>query len=128
LGKTEIQRKTLNPVWQYHSARYDLADESLLQDRPIEFKVWDYDVVSSNDIIGVVHLDASTLLLPGSSGQISGWYPIYDTIRGIRGKLNVSIKLQLVDNSNLFKERFFYFILLFYFLLYFYCYSIHFYY
>jgi hypothetical protein len=45
--------------------------------------VFDYDLVSSNDIIGVVYIDLNCLLMEDSPGQIAGWFPIYDNIRGM---------------------------------------------
>ena len=36
--------------------------------------------------------------------QISGWFPLYDTLRGIRGEVNVQIKLQFFGDVNPFKD------------------------
>jgi hypothetical protein len=36
--------------------------------------------------------------------QISGWFPLYDTIRGIRGEINVQVKLQFFGDVNPFKD------------------------
>jgi hypothetical protein len=66
--------------------------------------VWDYDVVSSNDIIGVVYIDLNCLLMEDSAGQIAGWFPIYDNLRGIRGQLSVTTKLEFFVNDNPFKD------------------------
>lgn len=66
--------------------------------------MWDYDVVSSNDIIGVVYIDLNCLLMENSAGQIAGWFPIYDNLRGIRGQLSVTTKLEFFVNENPFKE------------------------
>ena len=67
-------------------------------------RVWDYDVVSSNDIIGVVYIDLNCLLMEDSAGQIAGWFPIYDNLRGIRGQLSVTTKLEFFVNENPFKD------------------------
>eukprot|EP01113_Clastostelium_recurvatum_P019072 TRINITY_DN2249_c0_g1_i2.p1 TRINITY_DN2249_c0_g1~~TRINITY_DN2249_c0_g1_i2.p1 ORF type:complete len:1532 (+),score=404.05 TRINITY_DN2249_c0_g1_i2:123-4718(+) len=101
--RTEICRKTLNPVWN-EDFRFEVPNDSMLQDEPLELKVWDYDVVSSNDIIGVVYLDLNTLLNRDAIGHIAGWFPIYDTLRGIRGQLFVSAKLEFFLNVNPFKD------------------------
>jgi hypothetical protein len=67
-------------------------------------RVWDYDLVSANDIIGIVYIDLNNLLMPDSSGQISSWFPIYDTLKGIRGELNATVKLEFFGNVNEFKD------------------------
>lgn len=33
-----------------------------------------------------------------------GWFPIYDTMKGIRGSLYVLVKLQFIGNNNPFRE------------------------
>jgi hypothetical protein len=43
-------------------------------------------------------------LLPESQGQIAGWFPIYDTMSGIRGALNIAVKMQFFGNLNQFRE------------------------
>jgi hypothetical protein len=43
------------------------------------------------------------LLTWDSGAQICGWFPIYDTLMGIRGELNAQIKLQFFGNKNPFK-------------------------
>ncbi len=35
--KTEIKRKTLNPLWN-EDFRFEISDDSMLQDTPLEFK------------------------------------------------------------------------------------------
>ena len=35
---------------------------------------------------------------------ISGWFPIYDTIHGIRGEINVVVKVDLFNDSNRFRQ------------------------
>ena len=60
--------------------------------------------MSSNDIIGVVYIDLNCLLMEDSAGQITGWFPIYDNLRGIRGQLSVITKLEFFVNENPFKD------------------------
>ena len=67
------------------------------QDVPVEFVVMDKDVVQ-DDPIGVVYIDTSNLLLRCINGSdttphLEGWFPIYDTLEGVRGELRVDIKL-----------------------------------
>ena len=41
--RTQVQRKTLNPFWD-EDFRFEVADDSVLQSEPIEFRVMDHDV------------------------------------------------------------------------------------
>ncbi|KAJ3037922.1 hypothetical protein HDV00_001200 [Rhizophlyctis rosea] len=64
----------------------------------------DYDQISYNDSIGTVYVDLDPLLTWDSQAQISGWIPIFDTLRGIRGEINCQIKLQFFGDINPFKD------------------------
>jgi len=101
--RTSVFRKSLNPVWN-EDFRIEVSDDAMLQDEPLELRVFDYDSISVDDVIGVVGLDLNPLLAEESRGQLSGWFPIYDTIKGMRGELNVQAKLQLFEDTNPFKE------------------------
>lgn len=35
---------------------------------------------------------------------MSGWLPIYDTIHGIRGEVNVAIKIEFFSDLNQFRQ------------------------
>lgn len=35
---------------------------------------------------------------------MSGWLPIYDTIHGIRGEINVVVKVELFSDFNKFRQ------------------------
>ena len=108
--QTSVQRKTLSPVWD-EDFRFEVADDSVLQSEPIEFRVMDHDVYTADDPVGLVHVDLSPLLMRIAQGTerdgaltIQGWFPIYDTLRGIRGDLNLSIKLNYIEDDNRFKD------------------------
>ncbi|KJE97542.1 hypothetical protein CAOG_07382 [Capsaspora owczarzaki ATCC 30864] len=100
--KTIVCKKTLCPVWNA-DFRFELEDEEL-QDDTLEIKVWDQDTISSDDAIGKVLVDLNPLLSPDGPAQIAGWFPIYDTLRGIRGEVNVSVKLDLISDVNKFRD------------------------
>lgn len=72
------------------------------KNEPLEIKVLDYDQITYNDAIGSVFFDLNPLL-SWESSQISGWFPIFDTLQGIRGEINISVKIQLFD-MNPFKD------------------------
>eukprot|EP01117_Protostelium_nocturnum_P002984 TRINITY_DN13914_c0_g1_i1.p1 TRINITY_DN13914_c0_g1~~TRINITY_DN13914_c0_g1_i1.p1 ORF type:complete len:944 (-),score=372.42 TRINITY_DN13914_c0_g1_i1:155-2986(-) len=103
IKKTEICRKTLNPIWN-EDFRVDVPSDSDLQDNPLRLKVWDHDVVSADDVIGSIYVDLNCLLNPNSRGQLSGWFPIFDSLRGCRGELNIVIKIEFFGDANEFKD------------------------
>lgn len=43
-----------------------------------------------------------TALGPGS--VFSGWVPVYDTMHGIRGEVNITVKVELFNDFNKFKQ------------------------
>eukprot|EP00158_Paraphelidium_tribonemae_P007606 Partr_v1_DN28297_c0_g1_i1_m76345 putative kiaa0528 len=47
---------------------------------------------------------APTGVTGGGERQISGWFPLYDTLLGLRGELHVQIKLQFFGDVNPFKD------------------------
>jgi hypothetical protein len=66
----------------------------------------DEDVISSDDLIGTVLVDVSTLLNrvdPNNESQIGidGGFLIYDVNKGIRGTLYLEITLNFIRNENL---------------------------
>jgi hypothetical protein len=42
-----------------------------------------------------VILDLKPLLKLDGLSQIAGWFPIFDTLHGVRGELNITVKLEL---------------------------------
>jgi hypothetical protein len=80
--KTDVVKHTLSPVWN-KSFRFDVSDDKILQDQPVELFVWDYDLVGKDISIGTVHIDLNTLISRSPhSTSLSGWFPIFDTLRG----------------------------------------------
>nr|CAD7197820.1 unnamed protein product [Timema douglasi] len=102
------------------------ADDSELQDEPLQIRLMDHDTYSANDAIGKVYLDLNPLLLPVVPGPVknvwssdnsttsstslsggavmSGWIPVYDTMHGIRGEVNVIVKVELFSDFNKFRQ------------------------
>ncbi|KAF8930415.1 hypothetical protein EDD21DRAFT_400873 [Dissophora ornata] len=101
--RTTVCRKTLNPVWN-EDFRFEVTDDADLQNEPLELKLLDYDAITANDSVGSVFIDLNPLLPVNSPWQIAGWFPIYDTIRGVRGEVNVQVKLQFFGDVNPFKD------------------------
>ncbi|XP_063929582.1 C2 domain-containing protein 5 isoform X2 [Zophobas morio] len=119
--KTDVCRKSLHPHWNSEWYRFEV-DDSELQDEPLQIRLMDHDTYSANDAIGKVYLDLNPLLLPAagllvrygrngdgnhehsSNSVMSGWIPVYDTMHGIRGEVNVVVKVELFSDFNRFRQ------------------------
>jgi hypothetical protein len=111
-AKTKVCRRTLHPIWN-EEIRFDIASDSLLQDEPLIFKVCDSDALSYDESIGLVYVDLNPLLTQtaskdddeeGQAGIIDGWFPLYDTLGGVRGELGLSVKLNFIGDVNPFRD------------------------
>ncbi|CAN0426173.1 unnamed protein product, partial [Ectocarpus fasciculatus] len=108
--RTAVCKKTLNPYWG-EEFKFEVADDSVLQNEPIEFKVMDHDVYTTNDAIGLVYVDLSPLFMRTAERDpesrdltVQGWFPLYDTLRGVRGALCLVIKVRFIGDQNPFRE------------------------
>ncbi|XP_067860813.1 C2 domain-containing protein 5 isoform X3 [Heptranchias perlo] len=101
--KTDVFPKSLNPQWNSDWFKFEVDDEDL-QDEPLQITVLDHDTYSANDAIGKVYIDIDPLLSNEAAVVLSGWFPIYDTIRGIRGEINVMVKVDLFHDLNRFRQ------------------------
>ncbi|XP_052825084.1 C2 domain-containing protein 5-like [Octopus bimaculoides] len=80
------------------------VEDEALQDEPLILRVLDYDTYSAHDSIGKVYIDLNPLLIKNNPSLINGWFPIYDTMRGIRGELNFIVKVDLFSDFNRFRQ------------------------
>ncbi|XP_050580913.1 uncharacterized protein LOC126917734 isoform X2 [Bombus affinis] len=123
--KTDVCRKSLNPQWNSEWYRFEV-DDSELQDEPLQIRLMDHDTYSANDAIGKVYINLNPLLLPGvpptvkniwtleaamntnagsqSGSVMTGWIPVYDTMHGIRGEVNIIVKVELFSDFNRFRQ------------------------
>uniref|UniRef100_UPI00398EE0A1 C2 domain-containing protein 5 isoform X3 n=1 Tax=Pristiophorus japonicus TaxID=55135 RepID=UPI00398EE0A1 len=101
--KTDVFPKSLNPQWNSEWFKFEVDDEDL-QDEPLQITVLDHDTYSANDAIGKVYIDIDPLLSNEAAAILSGWFPIYDTIHGIRGEINVMVKVDLFNDLNRFRQ------------------------
>ncbi|XP_061917197.1 C2 domain-containing protein 5 isoform X12 [Entelurus aequoreus] len=101
--KTDVCPKSLNPQWNSEWFKFEVDDEDL-QDEPLQITVLDHDTYSANDAIGKVYIDIDPLLCSEAASVISGWFPIYDTIHGIRGEINILVKVELFNDLNRFRQ------------------------
>ncbi|XP_052867899.1 C2 domain-containing protein 5 [Anopheles cruzii] len=107
--KTDVCRKTLNPHWNSEWYTFEVEDAEL-QDEPVQIRLMDYDTYTANDAIGKVYINLSPLLhstsksRTGKGSIMSGWLPVYDTIHGVRGEINVIVKVDLFTDFNKFRQ------------------------
>ena len=129
--KTKVCRRTLNPVWD-EEFRFDVSNDALLQDEPLIFKVYDADALATDESIGLVYIDLNPLLTQTASlgfegddhetvgvlphtekknqppkpvgGVLDGFFPLYDTLDGVRGELELSVKLNFIGDVNPFRD------------------------
>jgi uncharacterized protein YbjQ (UPF0145 family) len=101
--KTDVCRKSLNPEWNSDWFDFEVDDEEL-QEKPLQIRIMDYDTISAHDAIGKVYIDLTPLVLDDGPKAISGWYPIYDTLHGIRGEINVQIRIKFIQDINRFRQ------------------------
>uniref|UniRef100_UPI00358E4398 C2 domain-containing protein 5 isoform X2 n=1 Tax=Myxine glutinosa TaxID=7769 RepID=UPI00358E4398 len=101
--KTDVRHKSLNPLWNSEWFKFEVDDEEL-QDEPLQITVLDHDTYSANDAIGRVYIDIDPLLTNEAAHVISGWFLIFDTIHGIRGEINITIKVDLFNDLNRFRQ------------------------
>ncbi|CAN0076753.1 unnamed protein product [Ectocarpus sp. 13 AM-2016] len=71
----------------------------------------DHDVYTTNDAIGLVYVDLSPLFMRTAERDqesrdltVQGWFPLYDTLRGVRGALCLVIKVRFIGDQNPFRE------------------------
>ncbi|VDO26780.1 unnamed protein product [Onchocerca flexuosa] len=104
--KTDVCSKSLSPVWNSDVFVFE-TDEQQLFDNSIQFRVMDYDTYSANDAIGRVFYDANLLVskircskVDSNSMEFTNWLPIYDSVYGIRGEIQIFISLKLLLSSD----------------------------
>ncbi|KAJ3338534.1 hypothetical protein HDU83_008153 [Entophlyctis luteolus] len=111
--RTKTCRRTLNPEWN-EDFRIEVSNDADLQNEPLEVKVLDYDQLTYSDPIGSVFIDLNPLLAwdasdptattARDSNSLSGWFPIFDSLRGICGDIFITIKLNFFGDSNQFSQ------------------------
>ena len=103
---TSAQRKTITPRWD-EDFRFDVQDDAILQNEPLELRIMD-----SGAKIGGCYISLNPLFTKGKedkedqtlTSSLSGWYPIFDTLEGIRGELYIVVKVQNVNDENPYSE------------------------
>ncbi|VDM33214.1 unnamed protein product [Hydatigera taeniaeformis] len=53
----------------------------------------------AHDAIGRVYLDLTPLLQTDQKPTLNGWFPLYDTMHGIRGEINLTVRVDLFPDA-----------------------------
>ncbi|KAI8610786.1 hypothetical protein BC830DRAFT_1069490, partial [Chytriomyces sp. MP71] len=105
--KTKTCRRTLNPVWN-EDFRIEVSNDADLQNEPLEIKIMDYDQITYSDAIGAVFIDLNPLLAWDSnsrdSNSLTGWFPIFDSLRGICGEIFITVKINFFGDTNRYSD------------------------
>ena len=57
----------------------------------------DHDTYTAHDAIGKVYIPLSSLATSDTPlTSMNGWYPIFDTLHGIRGSVHVVVKVEVL--------------------------------
>ncbi|KAL7061989.1 hypothetical protein AAHC03_01841 [Spirometra sp. Aus1] len=92
--KTEVIRRSLNPEWNSDWFCFELGDAALRAEA-LQIRVLDHDTYSAHDAIGRVYFDLTPLLQAGQKRSLYGWFPLYDTMHGIRGEISLAIRVDM---------------------------------
>ena len=112
--QTSVKRKTMQPKWD-EDFRFDIQDDAALQNEPLVLRVMDSDNFGASNPIGTCHVSLTPLLTKDlvssksfsnqtSTSGLAGWFPIFDTLEGIRGELFLAVKVQNVADENPFSD------------------------
>ncbi|KAF7233272.1 hypothetical protein EG68_09045, partial [Paragonimus skrjabini miyazakii] len=102
--KTDVIRRSLNPSWNSDWFYFELDDRALQEEVLL---------LNAHDTIGRVYFDLNPLLNRGQSRSLNGWFPIYDTMHGIRGEISLTIRVDVFLDTSRYHQssigvRFFY--------------------
>ncbi|RNF15947.1 putative C2 domain protein [Trypanosoma conorhini] len=96
---TEIVHMSRHPVWNT-DFRIDTSDLFVLQEDPLEVRLYDHDIISRDDLVGLTFIDCNSMVLQ-SSPCMSGWFPLFDTVeKGIRGEIRLTLKIKFHNAEN----------------------------
>ncbi|CAE7212384.1 C2cd5 [Symbiodinium necroappetens] len=98
-----------NPVWGDSVMSIELTDDFQLQDYPLRLGVCSSDAGPPDHGFVTINLEqilhSRTELDPDEVVSMKGWFPLFDTMTGVRGHILVSIKMQFVGDQS-YNDRF----------------------
>ncbi|VDD82921.1 unnamed protein product [Mesocestoides corti] len=96
--KTDVMRRTLNPEWNSDWFCFELSEEALLEET-LQVRVLDHDTYSAHDAIGRVYFNLMPLFQMDQKRSLSGWFPLYDTMHGIRGEIKLAVRVDVLSDT-----------------------------
>jgi hypothetical protein len=95
MGKTSIIKKTLDPTWNDHSFNLSVAPRTIGVYNSIECRIFDHDILSSDDAMGTVFVPIPT----ENNSKVRGWYPVENGqgenhCRNASGELLIEIEIR----------------------------------
>ncbi|KAI4840453.1 hypothetical protein MKS88_001178 [Plasmodium brasilianum] len=82
------------------SFRLEIADDSELQTCPLKITIDDVE----NIISGYIQIDFSFFYFHDNL-KLEGWFPLYDSLAGLRGELYCSIKWEFFEEKNPYNDN-----------------------
>ena len=67
-------------------------------------RLMDYDTYTAHDAIGKVYICLNPLADSGSTNTLDGWFPIFDTLHGVRGEVRVIVKVEIIKDQHRFRQ------------------------
>ena len=67
-------------------------------------RLMDYDTYTAHDAIGKVYICLNSLADSGSQNTLDGWFPIFDTLHGVRGEVHVIVKVEIIKDQHRFRQ------------------------
>jgi len=82
------------PVFDW-TTRIEVDNDNDLQSTPLSVTIVHKDRMTSDEVIGTVVLSLEPLLSHshGWASEIDGWIPLHDTLRGLRGEVDVQVRV-----------------------------------
>lgn len=86
------------PVWN-SDFRFDTADLLVLQEDPLEVRVYDHDILSRDSLVGCVNIDLNSFIYRDNPA-LTGWFPIFDDSTGLRGDIRLTLRIKFHAAEN----------------------------
>lgn len=90
--------ETRYPVWNT-VFRFDTPDLLVLQEDPLEVRIYQRDMLTRNPLVGFVNIDCNSFMYRYNP-TMSGWFPLYDDATGLRGEIRLTLRIKFHAAGN----------------------------